>query len=111
MQDQHWLANAYKFNSVRAALNSLIVQLAIKEVCLPNYLCDSIINTFDGSEVQPKFYEISEDFTIKSELSLGENPLPLYVNYFGVCAEQALCLISQYGVNKVVIDNIPSDVL
>jgi hypothetical protein len=38
-------------------------------------------------------------------LSLGEHSLLLYVNYFGVCTEQALCVISQYGANKVVIDN------
>jgi len=105
VQDQHWLANAYKFNSARAALTSLIAQLTIKEVWLPRYLCDSIINTFDGGKVQLKFYELAEDFTIKSELSLGEHSLLLYVNYFGVCTEQALCVISQYGANKVVIDN------
>jgi len=105
VKDQHWLANAYKFNSARAALTSLIAQLTIKEVWLPRYLCDSIINTFDGGKVQLKFYELAEDFTIKSELSLGEHSLLLYVNYFGVCTEQALCVISQYGANKVVIDN------
>jgi hypothetical protein len=31
VQDQHGLANAYKFNSARAALTSLIAQLTIKE--------------------------------------------------------------------------------
>lgn len=81
VNNQHWLASAFKFNSARAALTSLIAQLAIKEIWLPRYLCDSIINTFDGGEVELKFYDLAEDFTIKSELNLGQDALLLYVNY------------------------------
>lgn len=105
VQNQHWLANAFKFHSARAALTSLIAQLAIKKVWLPRYLCDSIINTFDGGEVELKFYELAEDFTIKSELNLGQDALLLYVNYFGLCTEQARSVISRYGAHKVVVDN------
>ena len=105
VNNQHWLASAFKFNSARAALTSLIAQLAIKEIWLPRYLCDSIINTFDGGEVELKFYDLAEDFTIKSELNLGQDALLLYVNYFGVCTKQARSVISRYGAHKVVVDN------
>ena len=100
-----WLANALKFNSARAAFAGLVDQLATKEVWVPSYLCDSMINALNGRQVQLKFYDLAEDFTIKGELNLSENSLLLYVNYFGVCAEQAENVISHYGAGKVVIDN------
>lgn len=105
VRNQNWLPQAYKFNSARAAFASLVDQLEINTVWIPRYLCDSMISVLNDREIQIEFYDLAEDFTIKSEVNLGEHCLLLYVNYFGICNEQSMKVISQYGTNNVVIDN------
>jgi hypothetical protein len=100
-----WLTKVYKFNSARSAVVSLIDQLSIREVWLPSYLCDSLINALYCRVVELKFYDLTDDFAISSQLTLGKHSLLLYVNYFGLCAEQAQDVVSQYGGDKVIIDN------
>lgn len=104
-QQSDWLAQAYKFNSARAAFASLVNQLAIRTVWLPRYLCDTMSDVFSNSKIELKFYDLADDFSIKGDPAVGDNALLLYVNYFGVCEKESLGVIVKYGVNKVVIDN------
>ena len=104
-QHSEWLARAYKFNSARAAFASLVNQLAIKTVWLPRYLCDTMSDVFSNGEIELKFYELADDFSIKTDAAVEYNALLLYVNYFGICEKQSRGVIAKYGANKVVIDN------
>jgi len=93
------------FNSARSAFASLVDQLAIEEVWLPRYLCDSMIQIFDRRVVELNYYDLRSDFSIEDDIILAENSVILYVNYFGVCNFQSEAVIKQYGKESVVIDN------
>lgn len=100
-----WLSEALKFNSARAAFASLVEQTQARSVWLPRYLCDTMNTILSGTEVELRFYNLTERFEIKDRLRIDEGSIILFVNYFGVCNRQAQNVIEKYGVDNVVIDN------
>jgi len=104
-RDQPWLKKALKFNSARAAFASLLDQLAIKSVWLPRYLCDSMTVVLKHRDLTVKFYDLATDFTIACDVYPEDGSMLLYVNYFGVCGDQAQGVIARYGKKNVIIDN------
>lgn len=99
------ISNSSMFNSARAAFADLVDKLAIKEVWLPRYLCNSMLDIFASRFVALKYYDLNRDFTIKGDIALVGDAILLYVNYFGLCDAQAKAVISEYGKAFVVIDN------
>lgn len=99
------LSNSSLFNSARTSFVDLVDKLAIKEVWVPRYLCNSMLDIFDSRIVALKYYDLNGDFSVKGDIALVENAVLLYVNYFGLCDAQARAVISQYGNANVVIDN------
>ena len=101
----HWLDSAGKFNSARSAFSFLVEQLGVKNVWLPYYLCDTVSKALLHLDININYYSLTEDFRIINDVCLGEESLLLYVNYFGVCTQQANDIINRYGATNVVIDN------
>lgn len=100
-----WLDTACKFNSARAAFASLVGQLNGRSVWLPRYLCNTMVDVLSGQDVEVFFYDLTDDFGVKSNVTLNRDSLLLYVNYFGVCTRQARETIGKYGAENVIIDN------
>jgi hypothetical protein len=100
-----WLSKALKFNSARAAFASLVEQIEARSVWLPRYLCDTMSAILSGRGVELKFYDLTERFEIKEHLRVDEGSIILFVNYFGVCSQQAQDVIDKYGADSAVIDN------
>lgn len=100
-----WLDAARKFNSARAAFASLVDQQNVKSVWLPRYLCNTMVDVLSGQDVALYFYDLTDDFGVKGDVTLNRDSLLLYVNYFGVCTQQARETIGQYGAENVVVDN------
>lgn len=58
--------HAYYFDSGRSALKHVVKSLAKDdEVLLPEFICESVTNCFEGAIV--KFYKLHQDFTIDFE--------------------------------------------
>lgn len=100
-----WLAETRKFNSARAAFASFVGQLDVESVWLPRYICNTMIDALSEQGVELHLYDLTDDFGVKSEVTLNWGSVLLYVNYFGVCDRQAHEVIDQYGADNVVIDN------
>ncbi len=64
-----------------------------------------MVYVLSGQDVELYFYDLTDDFGVKGNVTLNQDSLLLYVNYFGVCTRQAGEIIDQYGAENVVIDN------
>lgn len=97
--------NALKYQSARAAFLALLENLPkIKRVWVPYFICDSMLNQVHKADKEISFYTINEHFSINGTLSLAEDELLLYVNYFGVCDCNVSGILKQYNPDQIVID-------
>lgn len=97
--------DALKYQTARAAFLALLQQLPnIKRVWMPHYICDSMLAPVKAAGKELVFYHINEQFSISNSIPLAGNDLLLYVNYFGVCDENVVEVLTQYPPPQVVID-------
>lgn len=73
-----------RLNSGRNALRAILATQNLRRLHLPEYLCDSMIQTVSNSGVKPIFYRLNESLNPDREIRCGENELWLGVNYFGL---------------------------
>ncbi|WP_303290696.1 hypothetical protein [Marinobacter sp. SS5-14b] len=104
-RDDAWLKKALKFNSARSAFVSLLLQLDIRSVWMPRYICDSMINAVKANAIKIHFYSIDQNFEIAEKVEPSSSSPLLYVNYFGLCEAQAEKVVNRYGSDSVIIDN------
>jgi hypothetical protein len=98
--------NTYKFQSGRAALRAALECAAIKQVWLPAYICDSVIQAVKDSGATVQTYLLDDLLYLKNLASLQlDRSVLLYVNYFGLCQENTDRLLRQLPNNKLIIDN------
>ncbi len=83
-------AEAYQFQSARAALYAYLNAAKIKTLYVPNYICDSIFPALKSLTVEVKFYSVNEQLLPVScpELANKSDSRILLVNYFGLLNEQ-----------------------
>jgi len=81
----------YYYSSGRAALYHIISHAIskkhYKQILLPDYLCDSIIDIVNLFKIPIKYYTVNIDLTIdidKIEDIYKERSIILFINYFGV---------------------------
>lgn len=91
--------------SARACFQVLLESSEVSRVWLPYYICDAVVDTINELEVDIQYYSITKDFIPLSFPVLKENDVFVYVNYFGVCDEQAKLILQKYPAEKVVLDN------
>ncbi|MGI2095724.1 hypothetical protein [Shewanella glacialipiscicola] len=87
-------AEAYQFQSARAALYAYLNAAKIKTLYIPNYICDSIFPALKSLTVDIKFYSVNEQLlpVICPKLTNKSNSRILLVNYFGLLNEQVKTL-------------------
>ena len=92
-----------KLNCGRNCLAYLIEARNIKRICLPYYICDSVINLCRKYDLDITFFHIGQDF--KPEIIHLEPDRWLYlVNYYGQLSEEdILQLKKQY--HNIIVDN------
>lgn len=96
---------ALKFQSARAAFYALLQTTQnVRCVYAPAYICDSMLAPIVAAGKILVLYEIDENFSIKGNISLNDDDLLLYVNYFGICGIVVNEILKQYPPDQIVID-------
>ena len=92
-----------KLNCGRNCLAYLIEARSIKKICLPYYICESVINLCRKYDLDITFFHTGLDF--KPETIHLEPDRWLYlVNYYGQLSEEDIILLKrQY--KKIIVDN------
>lgn len=97
--------NGLKLNCGRNALAYLIEANDIKRLCIPYFMCDSVINTCNKYDVEIIRYHINYDFTpILNKINTNE--WIYVVNYYGQLDDEIQELIKKY--NNIIVDNAQS---
>ena len=76
--------DALTFNSARSALIFYLIQLDVKKIHLPTYMCPSVFNSLDRYGIQYEKYNINNDLMPENGFTLEKNEKALVVNYFGI---------------------------
>lgn len=93
------------FRSARAAFYLLLKKVNPSIIWMPAYICPSMIYMIKKLNINFKIYHINESFEIIENIHLYENELLLYVNYFGLCANNQLNILKKYDKNQIIFDN------
>ena len=99
-------AEAYHFQSARAALYAYLNAAKIKTLYVPNYICDSIFPALKSLTVEVKFYSVNEQLlpiNCPEVTNKGDSKIML-VNYFGLLNEQIKTLIAEEP-ELFIVDN------
>lgn len=96
---------AIRYQSSRAAFLALLQQSHhVKRVFMPYYICDAMLAPVKAAGKELCFYSLDENLAVSSQITLGPSDLLLYVNYFGVCAEQCDELLLRFNSAQIVLD-------
>ena len=96
--------DAIRLNSGRNCLEYILLSRKYKNVYIPYYICDAILQPFVKLGINYKFYHINFDFEILEDITLKENEALLYTNYFGL-KQQYITLLSQRYGERLIVDN------
>ncbi|MDN3396823.1 MULTISPECIES: hypothetical protein [unclassified Pseudoalteromonas] len=99
-------ADAYQFQSARAALYAYLNAAKIKTLYVPNYICDSIFPALKSLTIEVKFYSVNEQLLPEScpKQINKSNSRILLVNYFGLLNEQIKTLTA-VSPELFIVDN------
>ncbi len=100
-------ADAIKLNSGRNCFKYILIAQEVSKVYIPNYICDSMIETLKELDIEFDYYYIDEKFEIIGEIVLEENEKLLYVNYYALKSKYIHQLSSRYDT-KLIVDNSQS---
>lgn len=103
--DGELYADAMRFQSARAAFLALLEAGRPRRIWMPWYVCESMLEAPARTGVEVQRYCIDERFDIVGDLTLGENDWLLFVNYFGLCDQQAEHVLARFPRSRIVIDN------
>lgn len=94
---------AVALNCGRNCLAYLIKEKKIKKICVPYFMCDSVINLCRKYDVALRFYHIDEMFQ-PVDISLADDEWLYLMNYYGQLTNEYI-----YGLKKkydrVIVDN------
>lgn len=102
------------FSLGRNAINYLIKYFIDQEskVLLPNYLCESILDSFAINKLNYEFYEIDSNFHIDIKdlkKKLTDNSIVFFINYFGF-QQSSKVLEELYNIKETTNVKIVEDI-
>jgi len=97
-------AEAFRFQSGRAAFMALLAARRPRRVWAPRFICDAMLQPIIESGAQIGLYSLDSRLDIAADLVLGDEDLILYVNYFGLCDDNCARLLMRYRRGQVVLD-------
>lgn len=75
-----------------------------KQVYLPYYSCDVLLEPFEKLGVDYRFYHINANLEAEFQSSLNSDEAILYINYFGLKQSHVEALAQRYG-KHLIVDN------
>lgn len=103
-QGSEYHSSAIALNTGRNCLEYILRVRGYKNVYLPYYSCDVLLEPFKKLNVKYSFYHINELLEPDEDIQLSDGEAILYVNYFGLkqnCVEE---LAAKYG-QHLIVDN------
>jgi hypothetical protein len=98
--------DAIQYQSGRAAIRAVIECAGIKQVMLPAYVCDSVIQAITSAGAAAETYALDELLYPENlPCKLPEHCVILYVNYFGLCEQNVRRLMDAFPHGRLIIDN------
>jgi hypothetical protein len=99
-----WLHDgALLVNSGRAALEYILRVTSPALVHVPRYTCDVLLEPFERTGTNYRFYAITPGLEIAEEVAPGKEELLLYTNYFGVMDGYCRHLAEKHG-DRLILD-------
>ncbi|MCI5779178.1 MAG: hypothetical protein MR051_05115 [Lentisphaeria bacterium] len=92
---------AYRLNSGRSALKSVIKSGKIRRVHIPTFTCPVVWESIREEGAECLFYNVNEKFL--PDINFPFDDYIIYTNYFGCCARQVRDLASEYP--NLIVDN------
>jgi hypothetical protein len=96
---------ALKYQSARAAFAALLQQARPREIWMPWYNCDTMLEGPATAGVTVRRYGIDGDLYPHGLDALAPDACLLYVNYFGVCSRQVDRVLRNFPRQRVIIDH------
>jgi hypothetical protein len=96
--------NAYYFQSARAALAALLIEVKPKRIFLPFFICDAVLSSVQCAGVEFEFYALSQSLNVLEEVHLNDTDVLLYVDYFGVSSANVKQVLRRFNPRQVIID-------
>lgn len=93
----------YRLKSGRSALHLILNSIKPNLVYVPYYTCDSLLEPFNVSGCNYRFYEINEQLEPASLPELADGEYFLYINYFGLKDACTEALSKKYK-DKLIVD-------
>ncbi len=99
-------AGAAAYQSARSALHALLESARPQpaRIWFPRYICDAMLQPVLQAGVAVRHYAIDRHFDILDDICLDDDEWLLYVNYFGICSEQANKIIARFPRKQVIMD-------
>jgi len=109
MEDPAGFENIFQtdiiFSTARSCLSYIIKHEKIKLIYLPYYICDVVIECIKKHKILIIYYEINDQFEIKTILSsIKSHDFLLIINYFGLKSNYITKLVKTFG-KKLIVDN------
>lgn len=103
-KNREYHSDAIRLNSARNALRYILEAQQVSKIYIPYYICDSVLDAINDSNVKYEYYSINNDFEVLSSVEVLENEKFLYVNYFGLKSVYINELIKKFK-NQLIIDS------
>lgn len=89
------------FNCGRNAIRYLVRKKRISKVYLPYYICESVIEAFQGCKIQ--YYHVGMDLMPNEEVRVKDSEYFYLVNYFGRLTDEEIALYKK-KYNRIIVD-------
>ena len=96
---------ALKYQSARAAFTALLQHARPREIWMPWYNCDTMLEAPEIAGIAVRRYGLDSDLYPNGLDAFAPVDCLLYVNYFGVCARQVDRVLRNFPHQRVIIDH------
>lgn len=96
---------AFRFQSARAALSTLLTSNGFRYAAIPRFLCDTVRDELEGVGISVREYDLERDMSASRALEPEANEAVVLVNYFGLCRTQVDAALARLPRQQCVVDN------
>lgn len=96
---------ALRLQSARAAFLALLQHGKPAAVWMPWYICNSMLEPLLACGIPVKRYALDRQLRVAADVAPAAGEWLLYVNYFGLCQDQAKQLAQRWPRQQLIIDH------
>ena len=101
---EHYHKNAIALNCGRGCIRYLIELRGIKNIWIPDYICDSVSNTFLDSGVKVLTYRIKEDFLPDYSFEVKGDEWLFLCDYYGQLTDRDIEFAKEFSHGRIICD-------